>query len=205
MIVVALSTLLAVPADAREPVGRVVSTHAGLPPESAGEPVDYMPPARLIAIAKAGDDVSRPWDERTRPKRLNDRLVAGAMRTADTYWRRQGHARCTTTTMTPLSYVEPWLTSWINEAGDGTVARAPTDACLVYIDRAYLASVHYDLRSRYRLDRFERLHDLCLIVVHERGHNEGLGHDAGGIMTSLHEPVFECRQWARTSARQRTD
>jgi len=96
------------------------------------------------------------------------------------------------------------LTSWINEAGAGTVARAPTDACLVYIDRAYLASVHHDLRSRYRSDRFERLHDLCLVVVHERGHNEGLDDGGGGIMTSLHEPVFECRRWARAEAKRRT-
>jgi hypothetical protein len=148
----------------------------------------------------------------------NEALVAGGpwhelTRLADAYWTRRGHRAFCPATL------------WIYRDSDpNTAAIGQMPGCNIGVNRTWLRWV----RSTQRIaDRYggrawiggahptvgraaiqrEALGQVCLNVVHERGHNVGLDHspDPHSVMYwRADRPPAECRAWAAANWRRFT-
>lgn len=111
------------------------------------------------------------------PSVATDGLLYAATEHADGYWEGLGQpARCP---------AEVYDYDEVGTLAGGVAARATVGGCDVLWERAWVRGIRKALRSRDWRFRRLVLEEVCEVAVHERGHNLGLNHDAGGIM----EPV----------------
>lgn len=116
-------------------------------------------------------------------------LAYSATQAADAYWTARGlPGRC------------PAQLSLATFANPEQLGVAALPGCTVQIDRRFYADV-VQVRSMGWVPRIIRIGvvaNLCVLLVHERGHNLGLEHTPTGVMTAeLAEPPWECFSWAR--------
>lgn len=114
-----------------------------------------------------------------------DLLIREAVQVADQHWNARGERPCTG---------EVYVYDERREAA----ARGQIGGCDVYFDRDYRDDVWrtYSDGRIPRIDRRPVLIGLCAVATHERGHNLGFKHSAGGVMASLSPPPWRCRRWA---------
>ena len=126
------------------------------------------------------------------PSVTSDGLLYAAVEAADGWWATQGQQPCQ-----PTVYVYD-ETQPPTRAGR-VIARAsgPAD-CDVYFDRRYVRTQR--ARLRHGGVRFRRLllQHVCMVSVHERGHNLGLTHEVGGVMGGAipHRTLGACIAWS---------
>lgn len=167
--------------------------------------------ALLLLSSRATAD-ARPDDPGFGPR---ETLGAGGpwaelIRLADRYWARRGHR------------VPCPATLWIYSDSDpGTAASGQMPGCNIGVNRRWLLGVrstqriadHYGRRARMgravgrAAIQQELLAQVCLNVVHERGHNAGLDHspDPRSVMYwRANHPPRECRSWAASHWRRFT-
>lgn len=120
-----------------------------------------------------------------------DGALSAAARVADVYWTRRGYTLPACGAATIRVYDEP-------KSSGGTWARG-REGCEIWADRAWLRLRRQDMRELW----IDGWRDLCVTIVHERGHNLGLEHTANGVMQP--DPrdniVPECNSWARDQRR----
>lgn len=127
---------------------------------------------------------------------------------ADRYWARRGDP------------VPCPATLWIYSEGDpDTAATGEMPGCNIGFNRTWLLAVRSTQRvadrygPRARMGKAhpivgraaiqqELLAQVCLNVIHERGHNVGLDHSADPhsvMYWNAHHPPSECRAWAASN------
>jgi hypothetical protein len=83
----------------------------------------------------------------------------------------------------------------VDADGAAYVWRGPQDPCLFLIRRSVLAWAQSHPTDRVANE------ELCADVLHERGHDAGLGHTHGGVMdTDSPATPWDCVIWARSRA-----
>ena len=148
----------------------------------------------------------------------HETLVAGGpwaelIRLADRYWARHGHP------------VPCPATLWIYSDNDpSTAATGEMPGCNIGFNRGWLLGVRSTQRVADHYGKYARmgtahpivgraaiqqelLAQVCLNVVHERGHNAGLGHSPNPrsvMYWRASHPPGECRTWAASHWRRFT-
>jgi hypothetical protein len=122
------------------------------------------------------------------PQRATDGMLYAAVAVADEWWAAQGQ------------YPAPAEVYVYTEREPASViARAEQPGFRVLFERRYVRSMRRELARSGRRWRMNLLGGLCMSAIHERGHNLGLRHDAGGVMSAFlgdHPVVGRCRSWA---------
>lgn len=86
-----------------------------------------------------------------------------------------------------------------DEGVENVVARAHVGGCDVWWSRRYVRDVRRSLARESRMQQRSVLKQLCMIAIHERGHNLGFDHEPGGSLMSVtvdHPVVGRCIAWA---------
>jgi hypothetical protein len=120
----------------------------------------------------------------------SDGLLYSAVEVADQFWADHGQQTCKGT-----------IYDYDEGTDEGVVARATIHGCEVYFDRAYVKRVRSELRRYGPAERRETLKEICMVAIHERGHNLGLDHDKDdkSLMAPViggHPTVGRCIAWA---------
>jgi hypothetical protein len=151
----------------------------------------------LAAAAPAGAHTAAwlPSGEFAGQTAATDRLVLNAIAAADTYWARHG---LTAPPAQPLMYDSDVALAQGEQPTPGAPCLGAGGACRVWVYRTNLASVYESAwTGRTRHDRRSGARALCMTITHERGHNHGLGHDHGGVMSRSARTTPECRAVVR--------
>ena len=122
-----------------------------------------------------------------------DALLREAVVEADKRWHRRGYVPCAGEVFVYDEHERP------PDPRDRPVARGEINGCNVFFDRRYRDLV-WARYTNVRIDRIARrsvLAGLCSSATHERGHNLGFEHKAGGVMLAppLRAP-WQCKRWA---------
>jgi hypothetical protein len=123
-------------------------------------------PAGALA---ATDDEIRAADNARVP--TTEGVLWAAVPLADAYWTARGH---------PAPACGPARLYVYDEPNGKTWGRGDSDDCGIYISGKWLASVKRDMTRGY----VTAWRMVGALMVHERGHNYGLGHANTGVMES---------------------
>lgn len=115
-----------------------------------------------------------------------DALLREAVSEADERWHHRGLYPCRGEV-----YV-------YDEQISGVIARGELGGCDVFFARRYRDRVwqRYTNWRAPRVDRRPVLEFLLTAAVHERGHNLGFHHSAGGVMAISPRVPWQARRWA---------
>ena len=115
-----------------------------------------------------------------------DALLREAVSEADKRWHRRGLYPC------------PGEVYVYDERERGVIARGELGGCDVFFARRYrdLVWARYTDGRVGRVDRRPVLEFLFTASVHERGHNLGFVHAAGGVMAVPPRVPWQARRWA---------
>ena len=115
-----------------------------------------------------------------------DGLLREAVGEADKRWQYRGYEPCAGEVFV------------YDEREPNVIARGELGGCDVFFSRRYRDRVwaQYTNPRRDRVDRRPILEFLLTVATHERGHNLGFVHGAGGVMSVPPRVPWQARRWA---------
>ena len=141
--------------------------------------------AALLTLALAAPAHAELPNQQPATHVYADLLLREAVQAADQRWHGRGLNPC-------IGEV------YVFDEQDDAVARGELGGCNVFFDRGYRDRVweRYTNGRVTRIDRRPIIAYLCAAATHERGHNLGFSHAAGGVMSVPARVPWSCKRWA---------